>query len=514
MADSATPAQADQPHVALITGAAHGIGRAIALRLAEDGLDIAIADLKSQRTTLDGVADEIRAKGKRCLVLECDISQEDEVQRMVQATEQEFNSLDVVRALWAVKLSNCLTNTTLVDFDEVFNTNVRGTFLCLRAAAQTMIKQGRGGRIISASSVAGKKGWAFNSFYSASKSAIRSFTQALASELGSHGITVNAYAPGPVETHLRFLIASIALQYETNVALRRIGTPEDIANAVSFLASKDSAYITGQTITSQDPHTMSDPASSTTLTIQPRVALITGAAQGIGRSIALRLAEDGLDIAIADLASQRTKLDGVAEEVRAKGRRCIVLECNVSQEEEVQRMVQATEKEFDGLDVMVANAGRLLVKTIVDSTLTDFDSIFDTNVRGVFLCLRAAAQVMIKRGRGGKIISASSVSGKKGVALNGIYCASKAAVRSFTQALVKSGHYGITVNAYAPGPIDTPLRSRPLIDRNALQFQGNSALKHVGMPEDVAGLVSFLASKDSAFITGQTITIDGGGWMD
>ncbi|KAG2155254.1 uncharacterized protein EDB93DRAFT_1080417 [Suillus bovinus] len=274
---------------------------------------------------------------------------------------------------------------------------------------------------------------------------------------------------------------------------------------------------------------MSDSASS----YQPRVALITGAAQGIGHAIALRLADDGLDIAIADLASQRMKLDGVAEEVRAKGRRCIVLECDVSQEEDVQRMIQATEKEFDGLDVMVANAGRLLVKTMVESTLTEFDNVFDTNVRGVFLCLRAAAQVMIKRGRGGRIISASSVSGKKGVPLNGIYCASKAAVRSFTQALASEiGSHGITVNAYAPGPIDTPLRMQrsdmyvlislslsevptPLIDRIAWQYQSTtSALKHIGTPEDIANLVSFLASKESSFITGQTITIDGGSWMD
>ncbi|KAG1903488.1 NAD(P)-binding protein [Suillus fuscotomentosus] len=256
MADSATPAQADQPHTALITGAAHGIGRAIALRLAEDGLDIAIADLKSQRTTLDGVADKVRAKGRRCLVLECDISQEEEVQRMVQATEQEFNNLDVMVANAGRIVVKPLVDSTLVDFDEIFNTNVRGTFLCLRAAAQTMIKQGRGGRIISASSVAGRKGMPFNSIYSASKSAIRSFTQALASELGSHGITVNAYAPGPVETHLQFAkqvgfpdSKTFIQSYETSVALRRIGTPEDIANAVSFLASKDSAYITGQTIT-------------------------------------------------------------------------------------------------------------------------------------------------------------------------------------------------------------------------------------------------------------------------
>ncbi|KAG2148919.1 hypothetical protein DEU56DRAFT_729764 [Suillus clintonianus] len=270
---------------------------------------------------------------------------------------------------------------------------------------------------------------------------------------------------------------------------------------------------------------MSDTASSAP-TNQPRVALVTGAAQGIGRAIALRLAEDGLDIAIADLGPQRTNLDGVAEEVRAKGRRCLVLECDVTQEEEVQRMVQATEKEFDGLDVMVANAGRLLVKTIVDSTLTDFDKVFDLNVRGVFLCLRAAAQVMIKQGRGGRIISASSVSGKKGSALNGIYCASKAAVRSFTQALAgEVGSYGITVNAYAPGPIDTPLRMfmlslSPLLPYSypprifSFFYALENLLGRIGTPEDVANMVSFLASKDSAFITGQTITVDGGGWMD
>lgn len=271
---------------------------------------------------------------------------------------------------------------------------------------------------------------------------------------------------------------------------------------------------------------MPDLASST-LTIRPRVAVITGAAQGIGHAIALRLAEDGLDIAIADLASQRTKLDSVAEEVRAKGRRCIVFECDVSQEEEVQHMVQATEKEFGGLDVMVANAGRLLVKTIIDSTLTDLDNVFDTNVRGVFLCLRAAAQVMIKQGRGGKIISASSISGKRGVPLNGIYCASKAAVRSFTQALASElGSHGITVNAYAPGPIDTPLLqySADALEQvlgvpdgkaSIRHYQAtNSALKHIGKPEDIANLVSFLAGKESDFITGQTISIDGGSWMD
>lgn len=259
---------------------------------------------------------------------------------------------------------------------------------------------------------------------------------------------------------------------------------------------------------------------------QPHVALITGAAQGIGRAIALRLAEDGLDIAIADLKLQRTNLDGVAGEVRAKGRRCLVLECDISQEEEVQHMVQATEQELNGLDVMVANAGRIVVKPMVDSTLTDFDMIFNTNVRGTFLCLRAAAQIMIKQGRGGRIISASSVAGKKGMQFNSIYCASKSAIRSFTQALASElGSHGITVNAYAPGPVDTLLLQSSADDfakqagfpdgKTIIQgYQTNAALPRIGTPEDIANVVSFLAGKDSAYITGQSITVDGGLWMD
>ncbi|KAG2126353.1 uncharacterized protein EDB93DRAFT_1097132, partial [Suillus bovinus] len=135
------------------------------------------------------------------------------------------------------------------------------------------------------------------------------------------------------------------------------------------------------------------------------VVTITGAAQGIGCAITLQLAEDGLDIAIADLKSQCMNLDGIADEVRAKGRRCLVLECDISQEEEVQRMVQATEQEFNSLDVMVVNAGQIVVKPVVDSTLVDFDEVFNTNVRGTFLCLRAAVQSMIKQGHGRRIIS-------------------------------------------------------------------------------------------------------------
>ncbi|KAG0701469.1 NAD(P)-binding protein [Suillus ampliporus] len=258
------------------------------------------------------------------------------------------------------------------------------------------------------------------------------------------------------------------------------------------------------------------------LTNQPRVALVTSAAQGMGRATALRLAEDGLNIAIADLKAKRTKLDGVADEVRAKGRQCIVLECDLSQEEEVQRMVQATENEFDGLDVMVINAGQFISKPMVDCTLTDFSTVFDANVRGTFLCLRAAAQVMIKRGRGGRIISASSVYAHKGTALSSIYNASKAAIQSFSQTLASElGPHGITVNSYAPGVVDTPaLRSitnemakKVGLPDGKTVLQGYKAqvpLARLATPEDVANTVSFLSGKEAAYITGQIIVLDGG----
>ncbi|KAG0701468.1 NAD(P)-binding protein [Suillus ampliporus] len=277
------------------------------------------------------------------------------------------------------------------------------------------------------------------------------------------------------------------------------------------------------------------------LTNHPRVALVTGAAQGIGRAIALRLAEDGLNIAVADLKAQRTKLDGVADEVRANGRRCIVLECDVSQEDEVQRMVQATENEFDGLDVMVANAGQFISKSMVDCTLTDFGKVFDTNVRGTFLCFRAAAQVMIKRGRGGRIISASSAYTSKGVALSSAYNASKAAIQSLSQTLASElGPHGITVNSYAPGVVDTPsCMFFPLVyalcqalkrkfaaqsfaedmakkvglpdGKTFIQgYQAQIPLARIATPEDVANAVSFLSSKDAAYITGQIVVINGG----
>ncbi|KAH7912099.1 hypothetical protein BJ138DRAFT_1149151 [Hygrophoropsis aurantiaca] len=258
-----------------------------------------------------------------------------------------------------------------------------------------------------------------------------------------------------------------------------------------------------------------------------RIAIVTGAAQGIGRAIALRLADDGLDVAIVDLPSQRAKLEALAEEIRGKNREVLPLEADICVEEQVNEMVRQTVSQLGGLDVLVANAGRIVVGSLIDSPLSDFDAIFNLNVRGTLLCYRAAGRFMIEQGRGGKIIGACSIAGKKGMMpLNGVYCASKAAIRSLTQTLAAElGRHRITVNAYAPGPVDTELmhtggdataKGLGLGDGATFMkaYLANAPLGRVGEPEDVAGLVSFLASKDSSYITGQILTIDGGITMD
>ncbi|KAJ7256224.1 NAD(P)-binding protein [Mycena haematopus] len=251
-------------------------------------------------------------------------------------------------------------------------------------------------------------------------------------------------------------------------------------------------------------------------------AFVTGAAQGIGRSIALRLAEDGFDVAVNDVPENSAKLDAVIAELKQKGRESSKHLADVSQEENVKQMVENVVKHHGGLDVMVANAGIAgpYRTALTEASADQWDRIMNINARGTFLCYKYAGLQMIKQGHGGRIIGASSVAGKKGLAFQAAYCASKFAIRGLTQAAASGlGTHGITVNAYAPGAVDTPmlagLTNSPE-DATAIvnEFKEMSPLKLIGTPEDIANLVSFLASKESQFITGQSISINGGLFFD
>ncbi|KZP23999.1 NAD-binding protein [Athelia psychrophila] len=256
------------------------------------------------------------------------------------------------------------------------------------------------------------------------------------------------------------------------------------------------------------------------------IALVTGSAQGIGRAISLRLADDGFDVAVNDIPSNQPALDSLVEEIKAKGRRSVAVPADVTQEEQVKEMVAKVVKDLGGLDVMVANAGIChSTGLVVDTTVENWDSHFDINVKGVFFCYKHAGIQMVAQGRGGRIIGAASVAGKRGGKGLGTYSATKFAVRGLTQSLAQElGPHRITVNTYAPGFIDTPMlqksdaaiakKTGAEVGASIAKYTAQTPLGCIGKPEDVASLVSYIASKEAHFITGQSVSPNGGLHLD
>lgn len=263
------------------------------------------------------------------------------------------------------------------------------------------------------------------------------------------------------------------------------------------------------------------------MSISKGIALITGSAQGIGRSIAVQLARDGFDIALNDLPNKNDKMELVATDIESLGRQVCVIPADVTVDKQVKGMVDDAVTKLGGLDVMVANAGIVTFSSLVSSTVESWDHTFSVNTRGPYLCYKYAAMQMIEQRRGGRIIGASSIVGKMGFPYNSAYTASKFAIRGLTQAAaVELGQYGITVNAYAPGAIQTPMTQALMDESGHANYEGiiedpcsrkwimsvleNVLIKHIGQPEDIASIVSYLASKEAHFITGQCISVDGG----
>lgn len=247
--------------------------------------------------------------------------------------------------------------------------------------------------------------------------------------------------------------------------------------------------------------------------------LVTGAGQGIGRAIALRLANDGHDIALVDLAED--KIAAVSDEVRRTGSKATTFVADISDRDQVFAAVEHTHEALGGFDVMVNNAGIAQVAPLDDVRPEDTKRIWAVNVDGVLWGIQAAAATFKSLGQKGKIINASSIAGHDGFAMLGVYSATKFAVRALTQAAAKEyASDGITVNAYCPGVVGTDMWVT--IDKRFAEltgaaegetydkFVGGIALGRAQTPEDVAAFVSYLAGPDSGYMTGQAPLIDGG----
>ena len=261
--------------------------------------------------------------------------------------------------------------------------------------------------------------------------------------------------------------------------------------------------------------------SKPNFSLEGRVAIVTGARRGIGKEIALTLAEAGADVAICDVAVEDGQLEAVAKEIEKLGRRALALQTDITRKTDVENLVQKTVDEFAAVDILVNNAAIQQKNLLLEFTEDDWDNIVDTDLKGCFLCSQAAGRRMIERGRGGNIINIASINSVRPFMKSGPYSAAKTAVVTLTETLaLELAGDKIRVNAVAPGLVRTRMsegeaelmvgRDPAAIEAYFQQWVEKTPLQRMGQTSDIAAAVLFLASDAASYITGILILVDGG----
>lgn len=232
---------------AVVTGGSRGIGRAVCLELARGGANVVLCYAGNEAAAQETVR-AVEALGAKALAVRCDVSDAARAEELVAAAAEAFGRVDILVNNAGITRDNLLMRMSEEDFDAVVAANLKGTFLCMRAVSKRMLKQ-RYGRIVNLSSVVGLRGNAGQVNYAASKAGVIGMTKSLARELAPRGVTVNAVAPGFIETDMTAALPEAArAAAQGGIPMNRLGTPEDVARAVAFLASDEAAYITGQVL--------------------------------------------------------------------------------------------------------------------------------------------------------------------------------------------------------------------------------------------------------------------------
>lgn len=238
-----------------------------------------------------------------------------------------------------------------------------------------------------------------------------------------------------------------------------------------------------------------------------KVAIVTGAARGIGQAIAIELARHGTDVVVSDIIPG----DETVKKIKELKKRSIYIKTDISSKKEVENLIAQTIKEFKKIDILVNNAGVYIPGATLDLPEETWDKTMDINLKGCFLCSQAALKYMKK---GSSIINISSIAGIEGSAGGAAYCASKGGIRLFTKALAAEvGVMGIRVNSIHPGLIDTAMTKDFTKDKKILEgMMSKFLIKRIGQPIDIAGPAVFLASDASSYVTGEELVVDGG-WI-
>lgn len=248
--------------------------------------------------------------------------------------------------------------------------------------------------------------------------------------------------------------------------------------------------------------------------LKGKVAIVTGARRGMGRTHALTLAKAGANVIVSDISLE--DCEKVVKEIEKEGGKAIAVKCDVSKRNEVEAMVKKIVDKFGKVDILVNNAGICPFKPFLELTEEDWDKVLDINLKGYFLCSQAAAKEMVKQ-KSGVIVNIASVAmGQQGVGFPNIvhYCASKGGIAAMTEAMaLELAPYNIRVNAISPGMIETPMIDSVKSDPKSMEgMLARVPMKRVGQPQEVSNLVLFLASAESSYITGSTVVVDGG-WL-
>jgi len=245
--------------------------------------------------------------------------------------------------------------------------------------------------------------------------------------------------------------------------------------------------------------------------LKNKIAIITGSGNGIGKSTALELARQGAKVVVCDIDLQSAKK--VSKQIKNLGRDCFAIKCDVTNKKDVDRVVYRTIKEFKRIDILVNNAGLTLIKPLEDCSEEDWDKIINVNLKSIFLFSKAVSPQMIKQKKG-KIININSIGGEVGLINSSAYCASKGGVVNLTRELaMELSPHNINVNGIAPGIIITRMTEDILNnEKTKNELLSNIPLNRFGSPEEISDAVVFLASRDSNFISGHNLAVDGG-WL-
>ncbi len=505
----------------VVTGATGGLGRAICVLFAQSGDRISVLD--RDEAACQALAREL-GEGHRGYG--CDLAQAETLAPLIARIEREMGPVDVLVNNAAI--GPTMTPTAAMDMAairEVLAVNLTAPFVLAREVARGMAQR-RKGVILNTASLAGVTPNPKRNAYAASKAALISLTRALALEWASHGIRVNALAPGYIRTPMvaeleatkRIDLAAV----RRRIPMGRIGRPDEMAQGLVFLASDQARYITGAVLVVDGGwHSFNTAGEASSTVGQPpeelapapvpttrRTVLVTGGGSGIGEAVCKTLAADGDRVIILD---REAGAAAVAAALPGDGHRA--LQADITDEAGVMSAFATLDRDGVEIDVLVNNAGIAdTFKPSFEQEATAFTHVVDVNLVGTMLCAREAVKRMEPRGRG-VIVNLSSIVGDRPLPPRNAYSAAKQAVINFTGCMAAElAGAGLRVVAVAPGYILTPfvahLGETGKINTSAIRKR--IPLGDLGRPQDIADAIRFLISPKASYITGTTLFVDGG----